>query len=104
MRHPRTRVWFGDMWERAEKMLAEGVAHKVIATELGVQPRQLEFKIRNEHGHNKRLSPGPSPDALRDRELREAAADRRGLTQTFFGDPPPGYSALDQKRQQQAKA
>lgn len=32
------------------------------------------------------------------REARRAAADRRSLTATFCGDPPPGYSALDQKR------
>ncbi len=30
-------------------------------------------------------------------ELRKAAADRRSPTATFFGDPPPGYSALDER-------
>lgn len=33
-----------------------------------------------------------------DAELRRRAADRKDLTSTIFGDPPPGYSALDQKR------
>lgn len=47
-----------------------------------------------------------TPDADADRAARELARDlrddaalKRGdLTPVFFGDPPPGYSALDRKR------
>jgi hypothetical protein len=35
---------------------------------------------------------------LAERDKRSAAADLRDQTATFFGDPPPGYSALDRKR------
>lgn len=43
------------------------------------------------------------PDLLADREARFAALQRRTHTQEFFGDPPPGFSALDlaRKRAQQ---
>lgn len=38
------------------------------------------------------------PDVLRDRDAREAAArERATLDQIVFGDPIPGYSALDQR-------
>ena len=37
-------------------------------------------------------------NVLAERDARHAAADRRNYTQTFFGDPAPGYSALDQAR------
>jgi hypothetical protein len=38
-------------------------------------------------------------ERLADREARKAAADRRDITATFCGDPPPGFSALDKRRQ-----
>jgi hypothetical protein len=34
---------------------------------------------------------------LVERAARDAARDQRTLTQDFFGDPPPGYSALHGK-------
>jgi hypothetical protein len=34
-----------------------------------------------------------------DRANRKAAAEQRDYTSTFFGDPPPGYSALDRRGQ-----
>jgi hypothetical protein len=37
--------------------------------------------------------------AIIEREARKAAEARRSITANFFGDPPPGYSALDQRRQ-----
>ena len=37
-------------------------------------------------------------DLLAHREQLAAARARRDLTAEFFGDPPPGYSALDRKR------
>lgn len=42
--------------------------------------------------------PTVSTSAEDARARREKAAERRSLTATFFGDPPPGYSALDRKR------
>jgi hypothetical protein len=34
---------------------------------------------------------------LREREMRQAALDRRTLSQTLLGDPPIGWRALDQR-------
>lgn len=39
----------------------------------------------------------PSPEQLAEREQRSAAANRMTPTSIFFGDPPPGYSALDRR-------
>lgn len=44
------------------------------------------------------LSKAP-PDRLEEREARYAAAALRTQTQILLGDPPPGFSALDKKRQ-----
>jgi hypothetical protein len=38
-----------------------------------------------------------SAQALADRDARKAAAELRTQTAEFFGDPPPGYSALDRR-------
>lgn len=35
---------------------------------------------------------------LAERDRRYEAAEARSLTSRFFGDPPPGFSALDHKR------
>lgn len=43
--------------------------------------------------------PSPKPgDAEIQRRLRLAALDRRDLTGVILGDPPPGYSALDERK------
>lgn len=54
---------------------------------------------------NKLVPPQPRDRYKRDlpklkaeRDARKAASDRRDLTSTFCGDPPKGYSALDQMR------
>jgi hypothetical protein len=39
----------------------------------------------------------PFLDHLRDRAELHLRIDRQGLTAAFFGDPPPGRSALDQR-------
>lgn len=41
----------------------------------------------------------PSPKALADRARRQAIPDTRDNTGRLLGDPPPGRSALDQKRE-----
>lgn len=38
------------------------------------------------------------PKNFIDRESRERARDTQTLTAAVFGDPPPGYSALDRRR------
>ncbi len=56
---------------------------------------------RNRIGHSAgNVAAGPElrRDLELDRDARIVAAERRTPTQQFFGDPPPGYSALDQKQ------
>lgn len=42
---------------------------------------------------------GPTEQAFNELERRNAARHRQDLTASVFGDPPPGYSALDKRRQ-----
>jgi len=44
----------------------------------------------------------PDPLALADRDRREALRDQQSLTAAFFGDPLPGMSALDRRRNERA--
>jgi hypothetical protein len=45
----------------------------------------------------------PSPSALEDRDRRYELRARQSLTAAFFGDPPPGRSALDRQRAEQER-
>lgn len=45
----------------------------------------------------------PSPKALADRARRRGQPEARDLTGILLGDPPAGRSALDQKREAEAK-
>jgi gamma-glutamyl:cysteine ligase YbdK (ATP-grasp superfamily) len=36
-------------------------------------------------------------EVMREREMRQAALDRRTLSQTLLGDPPIGWRALDER-------
>jgi hypothetical protein len=45
------------------------------------------------------LGPRRIPEkSMAERDRRTLARSQRDLTAQFFGDPPPGYSALDQRR------
>lgn len=59
----------------------------------------LLYRRRIAAGRPARVHGVVPAERLADCEARKAAADRRDLTATFFGDPPPGYSALDKRRQ-----
>ncbi|EJN14729.1 hypothetical protein PMI42_01702 [Bradyrhizobium sp. YR681] len=61
----------------------------------GVTARYLRFGPAFTAG---RHGSGPSEQAYAELERRGAAAGRRDLTAAVFGDPPPGYSALDKRR------
>lgn len=74
-----------------------GLSHVAVSTELADAPcprKPSERRIDN--ARTTEASRAPS-DVLAERERRAAAADLRNYTQTFFGDPPPGYSALDKR-------
>ena len=73
-----------------------------ISEQMGIPATSCEYKYRS------RGLGSPSPyfsnderpklgDALLvERELRSIASMSRDLTAATFGDPPPGYSALDE--------
>jgi len=79
---------------------------EVIGTELDRTPTAVASRLRT-HGASFGLhaasKPLPQPveisQAMRDAEARSYAWAQRSLTACFFGDPAPGYSALDQRRQ-----
>lgn len=82
-------------------------ADRLIAERLGLDTATVQNRRRN-YGptFDRETAAGPVPraapartgyGALADRAAREAAMDRRTLTQRIFGDPPPGYSALDRR-------
>lgn len=94
------KVWFGDRWERAQALKAEGKSYNEIAAALDLKPGQVRSKFEVEHYRHQTAIQGaahrPSEDVLEDRDRRSMAP--RDLTSSIFGDPPPGYSALDKKR------
>ena len=49
-----------------------------------------------DHDVTRRPPPAPNSEEI-ERRNRFAALDRRDLTASVFGDPPPGYSALDKR-------
>lgn len=113
-----------DLWSQPESVLAaeiwqqqfadiygeeqgpRGTRERVwrsIATEIGrtrdaVADRYMRYGAR--FGSMKPASPRQAPaELVAERARRAAAADRMSLTSTFFGDPPPGFSALDRRSQ-----
>lgn len=95
-------------WTDAEARLLfelredEGWEWDRIGRHLGVDPEKCEVKYRNEvyrkraqHGEIFQKIPNA---ALIERERRDRARAFQSLTGIIFGDPPPGYSALDRRR------
>ena len=82
---------------------------EIIGTELKRTATAVASRLRT-HGASFGLHAASKPVAERhaetvsqamiEREARKAAEGRRSITGSFFGDPAPGYSALDQRRQQ----
>lgn len=73
--------------DRATKMTARRKAHR----------ERLKLEHKSPRTHLEMVSgPRPTERALADRALRYAALPR-DLTGAFFGDPPVGFSALEQR-------
>ena len=56
--------------------------------------RAIKLRMGSVSGTNR-----ADPKVLADREARNEALRRRSPASIFLNDPPPGYSALDRKRQ-----
>lgn len=117
--------WHPKQWAKAKELLARGMTPSAVAPLVGKTAHQLTEKIRWENmpearreerrlrinarriasGEYKSARPAdfPSmgsraaPDLLEQARLRLLAP--RTLSQLLMGDPAPGYSALDRKRQ-----
>jgi hypothetical protein len=112
------RRWARD-WPTAMRMAVEGKSPHEIGAELRRSADSVRWKLR--HEGIAFVDPTPqgtkrgkiavtdhgvaalriSEEQKADREARYAALQLRTQTQEFFGDPPPGFSALDRKRAQQ---
>lgn len=120
--------WTAEDWSRAKELLATGLGYDDIAVRLRRTTRAVKAKFqkesltpeqrarRAEYQRRKRAETTASrtvagvtfvrvpretaamDNALNDRNVRINLAPR-SLTAAFFGDPLPGYSALDQRRQ-----
>lgn len=112
-------AWTPEDIARAAEILATCLANGLTNAEADREISQQTGMSVNTIA-NRRLNYGPSfgrdgkmptgtswahvpKNVLADREARLLAADRRNFTQTFFGDPPKGYSALDQARNAAAR-
>lgn len=117
--------WHPKQWAKAQGLLARGMTPSQVAPLIGKTAHQLSEKVRWENTpeskrEQRRLrinarrnasgeykSPPdvnlPSMGARAAPDLLEEARRRleapRTLSQMLMGDPPPGYSALDRKRQ-----
>lgn len=100
-------IWTPEMWARAQEMRAQKFTTAEIGAELRLSAQQIRDRFSNKsHFQTKRgkgeriiAMPQASSSALGERDARAVAAARRTLTQQFCGDPPPGYSELDKRRQ-----
>lgn len=118
-------MWTSSEWEKVVRLRAEGLTLQAIAPRIGRPFHQLRHKVRWEtmtpeqretraakiRSYKKafsqtvktdrqfemvRRSARPTLEAIDDRERRHAAGPR-DLTGAFFGDPPVGFSALEQR-------
>jgi hypothetical protein len=107
--------WTDSEWLTARRMKVADATAEQIAEALGRTIESVRSKFKN-HGLppprlvSRPVDPAATEDdaparrvdasALADRDARAAASRGRTLTQSIFGDPPPGFSALDRKRQE----
>ena len=93
----RRRPWTEDELKRAREMRAAGNSYEVIDRVLRRRAGSTKWHLEGvDHGHKVRKLRVPD-NLLAEREVLDAARRHRALTQSFFGDPPPGYSALHGK-------
>lgn len=64
-------------------------------TRLGITKDGHKPPAQERHPHVK--GPDATPEQIEERDRLAQARDQRNFTQTFFGDPPPGYSAREGK-------
>jgi len=93
------RPWTEGEVKRANDMRAAGYSYgtidKALKRSSGATQRRIEIAG---HGSKDRVKSFRAPDyLLTERDALAAAREQRVLIQYFFGEPPPGYSALNGK-------
>jgi hypothetical protein len=107
--------WTAEQWTQAQALRAVGHTTKQIADLMGLTRKQVGKKFemkgaaRIERDRQRAAlyrhinvvnTPGaratPPDEVLRERDARMDASYRRSIGAQLMGDPPPGYSALDQ--------
>jgi len=93
------RPWTDGEVKRANDMRAAGYSYCTIDKALGRRSGATQQRLEIAgHGSGSHVTSHRIPDSLvAERDALTAARNQRGLTQDFFGDPPPGYSALHGK-------
>lgn len=94
-------VWTVDRVDTLRHMLYRKFSRHQIAATLGVTRRQLRAHLLDHYPEQigkARVTPTipVAADVIAERDRRLQV--ERDLTGQLMGDPPPGYSALDQRR------
>lgn len=98
---PRPGMWTVQETERAKQFSREGLTYKQIAKKLGRTDRSVRYKLREGREKILRIVTDPKIEipAHVERDLdRRCATHYSNLTAAVFGDPLPGFSALDRRR------
>jgi len=93
------RLWSEDELKRAHAMRVAGCSYGKIDEALGRSPGAAQRRLEiagNRSGHPVKSFRAPG-HLLAERDALATAREQQALTQYFFGDPPPGYSALHGK-------
>jgi hypothetical protein len=109
--------WTDEQWSQAKALRATGHTTKQIADAMGLTRKQVgkKFEVKGEARLAREKRRGaqfrfvkpvfdmsgraaPPEDVLRERDARIDASCRQTIGARLMGDPPPGYSALDQHR------
>jgi len=101
------RSWSEAELVRLRELVGQGLKPAAIAPLFGRSVLSVRDRIkydrvlrgeRRSAAINYVSAAAPCARALAARDARLEASYRRTLTQAFFGDPPPGWSALDKRQ------
>lgn len=76
---------------------AVGISMSSVQTALNGIPRGPRSNVQERRDYACATTKAPE-SVLADRSRRLEAQSKQNYTSSFFGDPPPGYSALDKRR------
>lgn len=96
------KLWTEQEWAEAQQMRREGRSYRIIAELLGRSGKSVQDKFARESGRRERetvrvSAARPTDEMLEQVNRKYEALARRNLTASLMGDPPPGFSALEQR-------